>query len=146
LYSVVERICRVLSSMSSGGVPMPEAMKAAVAGSNNTVFEEGLQAARERMLEGEGLATPLAGTALFPDAAMQMVRVGETTGTLEQQLESAADFYSQELDERLARLTSLFEPAVIVVMGLVVGFVAIALVQAMYGIYNSSALTGGLGK
>ena len=65
-----------------------------------------------------------------------MLRVGEESGTLDQQLELAADYYQGELDFRLKRLTALFEPAVIVIMGLIVGFVAIALVSAMYGIFN----------
>ena len=113
---------------------------AAVAASKNTVFEEKLQPAQEQILEGAGLAEPIAQTELFPRAAVQMMRVGEATGTLDQQLENAADYYSTELDYKLKRLTTLFEPIVIVVMGLVVGFVAIALVQAMYGIYNQPAI------
>ncbi len=66
-----------------------------------------------------------------------MMRVGENTGTLDVQLENASDYYSKELEHKLKKLTTLFEPAVIVAMGLVVGFVAIALVQAMYGIYSA---------
>ncbi len=92
------------------------------------------------MLEGEGLAGPIGDTGLFPRAAVQMMRVGEDTGTLDQQLENASNYYSRELDYKLKRLTTLFEPAVIIFMGLIVGFVAIALVQAMYGIYNSPGL------
>ena len=69
-----------------------------------------------------------------------MMRVGESTGTLDQQLENAAEYYARELDYKLKRLTTLFEPIVIVIMGIVVGFVAIALVQAMYGIYNSGSI------
>jgi len=65
-----------------------------------------------------------------------MIRVGEDTGTLDTQLEVAAQYYESELDYRLKKLTALFEPAVIVVMGLIVGFVAVALVSAMYGIFN----------
>jgi type IV pilus assembly protein PilC len=140
LYSVVERICRVLGAMSQAGVPIPEGMHAAVAASKNTVFEEKLKPAQEAILEGAGLAEPIARTELFPRAAVQMMRVGEKTGTLDQQLDNAADYYSTELDYKLKRLTTLFEPIVIVMMGLVVGFVAIALVQAMYGIYNSPAI------
>jgi type IV pilus assembly protein PilC len=93
------------------------------------------------MLEGEGLAQPISDTHLLPAAAVQMMRVGEDTGTLDQQLESASEYFSRELDYKLKRLTTLFEPAVIIVMGVIVGFVAISLVQAMYGIYNSPALT-----
>ena len=79
------------------------------------------------MLEGEGLAEPIADTGLFPRAAMQMMRVGEDTGTLDIQLENAAEYYGRELEYKLKRLTSLFEPAVIIFMGLIVGFVAVAL-------------------
>ena len=87
-------------------------------------------------MEGKGLAGPLAETGLFPGAARQMFRVGEETGTLDQQLEVAAEYYSRELDEKVKRFTSLFEPAVIIFMGVVVGFVAVALISAMYGIYS----------
>jgi len=139
-FSVVERLCRILGAMSTAAVPLPEAMIAAMQGANNTVFEKGLQTAHERMLEGEGLAAPMADTGLFPRAAVQMVRVGEETGTLDDQLDNAAQYYGRELDYKLQRLTALFEPLVIIFMGLIVGFVAVALVQAMYGIYNSPAL------
>ena len=141
-YAVVERLCRILGAMSSAAVPLPDAMTAAMRGANNTVFEDGLQSAQERMLEGEGLAAPVDDTGLFPHAAVQMMRVGEDTGTLENQLENAANFYARELDYRLKRLTTLFEPAVILFMGIVVGFVAVALVQAMYGIYNAPSVQG----
>jgi type IV pilus assembly protein PilC len=140
-YSVVERICRVLSAMTQGGVPVPDAMRAATVAARNTVFEAKLAPAQERILEGDGLAEPIAQTEVFPPAAVQMLRVGETTGTLDQQLENAADYYARELDYKLKKVTTLFEPVVIVMMGLVVGFVAIALVQAMYGIYNSPSLS-----
>ncbi len=140
LYSVVERVTRILGAMSRAGVPLPDAMAAAIQGANNSVFEEGLQVAQVRMLEGEGLAGPIGDTGLFPEAAIQMMRVGENTGTLDVQLENASDYYSRELEYKLKRLTTLFEPAVIVAMGLVVGFVAVALVQAMYGIYSAPAV------
>jgi type IV pilus assembly protein PilC len=65
-----------------------------------------------------------------------MIRVGEETGTLDNQLEVTAQYYEGELTYKIDKVTSLFEPAVLVVMGLVVGFVAVALVSAMYGIYN----------
>jgi type IV pilus assembly protein PilC len=86
------------------------------------------------MLEGEGVAGPLQRTGLFPLAAVQMIRVGEETGTLDQQIDSAANFYATETQYKLKRLTDLFEPAVILFMGGVVGFVAVALISAMYGV------------
>jgi type IV pilus assembly protein PilC len=142
LYSVVERVTRILGAMSRAGVPLPDAMAAAIRGANNSVFEDGLQSAQERMLEGEGLAGPIGDTGLFPEAAIQMMRVGENTGTLDVQLENASEYYAKELSYKLKKLTTYFEPAVILLMGLVVGFVAIALVQAMYGIYSGPNMTG----
>jgi len=138
LFAVTERVCRIVGAMVKAGVPLPETLNAAIAGTNNKVFERGLLSARDRMLEGEGLAEPIADTHLFPRAAGQMMRVGEDTGTLDIQLENAASYYGRELEYKLKRLTSLFEPAVIIFMGLIVGFVAVALISAMYGVFNSS--------
>jgi type IV pilus assembly protein PilC len=135
-HAVLERFCRILSSMVGAGVPLPEALAVTSEGTNNAVFKKGLNGARERMIRGEGLAQPLADTGLFPSAARQMFRVGEDTGTLDQQLETAAVYFDRELDFKIKRFTNLFEPAVILFMGIVVGFVAIALVSAMYGIFR----------
>jgi type IV pilus assembly protein PilC len=135
-YGVVERFCRILAAMLRAGVPVPESMDAASEATNNRIYQRALAKAREEMMRGEGLARPITETRLFPGAAGQMIKVGEQSGTLDDQLEIAADFYEGELKHKLKRLTSLFEPAVIVVMGLIVGFVAIALVSAMYGIFN----------
>ena len=83
-----------------------------------------------------GVAGPLARTGLFPGTATQMLRVGEDTGSLDTQLEVTAEYYETELNYKIAKLTALFEPLVIVAMGLIVGFVAVALVSAMYGIFR----------
>ena len=138
-YTAIERFCRIISAMMQAGVPLPEAMQAAIEASNNRVYAEALADVRDAMLEGEGMARPIVATGLFPPAATQMMRVGEETGTLDQQLTSAADFFAKELDYKLARLTALAEPAVIIVMGAIVGFVAVALVSAMYGIFQGNS-------
>ncbi len=134
--AVLERVCRVLSSMLKAGVDLPQAMAVTADASNNGVFRNGIERIREQMMEGQGLADPLAQTGLFPGAARQMFRVGEETGTLDTQLETAAAYYHRELEVRVKHFTSLFEPAVIIFMGVVVGFVAVALISAMYGIYS----------
>jgi type IV pilus assembly protein PilC len=131
--AVLERICRVLSSMLRAGVDLPQAMADSA---NNSVYRDGLGVIREQMMQGQGLAGPLAETGLFPGAAKQMFRVGEETGTLDTQLETAAAYYHRELEVRVKHFTSLFEPAIIIFMGVVVGFVAVALISAMYGIYS----------
>lgn len=135
-YALVERFCRVLASMVGAGVNLTEALRVATESLRNTVFIRGLNGVGDAMLEGEGLAAPLARTRLFPGTATQMLRVGEETGTLDNQLEVTAQYYEVELDYKIKKLTALFEPLVIVVMGVIVGFVAVALISAMYGIFN----------
>ena len=139
-HVILERFCRMLSSMVHSGVPLDNALRVTTEGVSNHVYEVGLDAARQEMLRGEGLAAPLARTGLFPASARQMFLVGERSGTMDEQLETAADYFARELDYKIKRLTSLFEPAVLLFMGLIVGFVAIALVSAMYGIFRSSSI------
>ncbi len=139
--SATERFTRILSSMVTAGVPLPEAMHVATASLNNLAFEYPLMRARSQMIDGAGLSGPIAATHRFPRMAIQMIRVGEDTGTLDRQLEVAAEFYSRELDYQVKRLATLVEPAVILIMGSIVGFVAIALVSAMYGIFRATNLT-----
>jgi type IV pilus assembly protein PilC len=135
-FSIVERFSRVLSSMLQAGVPMGEAMDVAAQATNNRPVAARLRVAREAMLSGEGISGPLAESGVFPAAATQMLRVGEDTGSLDEQLDAVATFYEKELDYKVKQITTLMEPAVLLVMGGIVGFVALALVSAMYGIYG----------
>lgn len=135
-FALVERFCRILSSMVGAGVPLPQALQVSTDSLRNVVFSRALAEVADAMLEGEGLATPLVRSRLFPPTAAQMMRVGEETGTLDTQLSVTAHYYAGELDYKIKKLTSLIEPVVIIAMGGVVGFVAIALVSAMYGIFG----------
>lgn len=135
-YALTERFCRILASMVSAGVSLTEALTVTTEALRNRVYVKGLGEVSEQILEGQGIAGPLARTGLFPGTATQMLRVGEDTGSLDTQLEVTAEYYETELDYKISKLTALFEPIVIIVMGLMVGFVAIALVSAMYGIFR----------
>ena len=137
-YSIIERFSRVLSAMLSAGVALGEAVDVAAEATNHGPTVATLRVARDRMLSGEGVSTPLAETGIFPAAAVQMLRVGESTGSLDTQLDVVANFYEKELDEKIKQITTLMEPAVLIVMGGIVGFVALALVSAMYGIYGQT--------
>jgi type IV pilus assembly protein PilC len=139
--AILERFCRLLASMTVAGVALPEALAVTTGATNNMVFRKGLTAARAAMMRGEGLAGPLASTGLFPGAARQMFRVGEDTGTLDDQLSAAANYLDRELDYKIKRFTTAIEPAVIIAVGVIVGFVAIALVSAMYGIFHQVKVT-----
>jgi type IV pilus assembly protein PilC len=134
--AIIERFCRLLSSMTVAGVGLPEAIAVTTAATNNVVFRQGLTEARSAMMRGDGLAGPLAATGLFPGAARQMFAVGENTGNLDDQLLAAANYLDRELEFKLKRFTTLIEPAVIIGVGFIVGFVAIALISAMYGIFH----------
>lgn len=135
-YAATERFARVLGALLESGVPLPNALPTAVDASGNVIYQEKLSEAMEGVLAGQGFTGPIAATDLFPNTVIQMIRVGERTGELSQQLDNAATFYEEELDYAIDKMTALFEPITIVFIGVVVGFVALAMVSAMYGIYN----------
>lgn len=135
-YSSTERFTRVLAALLDAGVPLTDALPTSIDSANNLVYKERLTGAMDGVLIGEGFAEPLASTELFPSTVIQMVRVGERTGELSDQLNNAAGFYEEELEYSVEKLTAWFEPAMMIFIGLVVGFVALAMVSAMYGIYN----------
>lgn len=136
-YALLERFCSVLATMLQAGVAVPSAMQTTIEAVSNVVYREQLEIARQQMLEGAGFSQPLIETELFPGAARQMFKVGEETGTLDQQLEVAAEYFNRELEYRIKNFTTLFEPIMVVFVGVVVGFVAISLVQAMYGVLGN---------
>jgi type IV pilus assembly protein PilC len=137
-YAILERFCRILAAMVKAGVPLPEGMATTTESTSNTVFRERLEVAQVEMVEGGGFAKPLAATELFPGAAKQMFKVGEETGTLDKQLEVASMFFDRELESRIKKFTTMFEPVMIIFVGAIVGFVAVALVQAMYGVLQGA--------
>ena len=137
-YSILERFCRILGAMIRAGVPLPDGLRTTTESTSNTVFKEKLESAQAIMLEGGGFYQPLADTGLFPGAARQMFKVGEETGTLDDQLEVASLYFDRELESRIKKFTTMFEPIMIVLVGLIVGFVAVALVSAMYGVLDQA--------
>ncbi|CAB4699102.1 unannotated protein [freshwater metagenome] len=132
----VERFCRVLAALTRAGVPLTESLEVAAESTNSTVFSARMASVREDIVRGSGLSDSMRKTELFPNTAQQMIDVGERTGGLSNQLGRAAVYYEREVSQRIKRLTDLFEPLVIMFIGLVVGFVAIAQVAAMYSVFS----------
>jgi type IV pilus assembly protein PilC len=131
LSAILNRFARTLAMVLKAGVPLGQTFDAVIAGTGNKVFQRGLTTVKEQMTGGEGFASPLIRTRLFPPMLTQMVRVGEETGTLD------TDFYEEELEYRIRAMTSLIEPVMTVAVGLVVGFIAVSLISAMYGLIGA---------
>jgi type IV pilus assembly protein PilC len=134
--AILERTFRILGALLTSGVDMPLAMTVAAESAKNSIYRKAIGGIRAEIMVGVGLSDSVARTGLFPEMAQQMFGVGEETGTLDRQLDDAAEYYGQELEIKIDRATALFEPAMIVAVGVVVGFVALALISAMYGIYS----------
>jgi type IV pilus assembly protein PilC len=132
----LERFCRVLAALASAGVPLPRGVEVAANSTSNSIFTTKIAVVRDVLIRGGGLSEPMVESGLFPTAARQMIRVGEQTGALGEQLGKAASYYEREVAFRMKRATDLFEPTVILVVGLIVGFVAVAQVAAMYSIFG----------
>lgn len=132
----LERFCRVLAALATAGVPLPEAIGVSADSTNNSIFQARMLIVRDTLVRGSGVYEPMAASGLFPLAARQMIQVGEKTGSLGKQLSRAASFYEREVNFSIKHATELFEPIIIMFVGLVVGFVAVAQVAAMYSIFG----------
>lgn len=138
----LERFCRILGSLNDTGVTLTDSLKLSADVLGNKAYEKAVMETREGVIQGRGLADPLRDTKMFPEESVQIFRVGEQSGLLTQQLKHAATYYAGEVDYRLKNLTALIEPVVLLLIGGGTGFVAVALVSAMYGIYSSQSLGG----
>lgn len=125
----VARFSRTLSTMLSSGVPMLRALDTAKMILGNVVLRKAVDDAKQAVTEGESLAVTLRKSGQFPSMMTHMIAVGERAGQLEQMLERVAHTYENEIELRLARLTSLLEPLMIVAMGGAVAFVVFSILQ-----------------
>jgi type IV pilus assembly protein PilC len=132
----LERFCRVLSALANSGAPLPDAITVSADSTNNSIFQSRMLVVRETLIRGSGLYAPMVASGIFPLAARQMIQVGEKTGSLGDQLAKAANYYEREVAFKMKKATDMFQPMVILFVGLVVGFVAVAQVAAMYSIFG----------
>lgn len=127
----VAKFTRTLGTLVKSGVPILQALETVGATAGNVVIEEAILKTRESIREGGRLADPLKASNLFPPMVTQMIKVGEETGALDTMLVKIADFYDQEVDTAVHGLTSLIEPIVIVVMGVVIGTIVVCMMLPM---------------
>lgn len=138
--ATISRFARTLGTLQAGGVPMLDALDIAGAASANRLIAAQTKTLQQRVREGESLSHALSQSRLFPTALVQMTAVGEETGNVSAMLiryANAADF---QYDQAMRRLTSLLEPAVILVMGGIVAFIVLSVLLPVFQIYSSVRL------
>jgi type IV pilus assembly protein PilC len=123
----VAKFTRTLGTLLSSGVPLLEGLSICAKTSGNKVIEETLMNARVSISGGKTIAEPLAKSDVFPKMVTHMIAVGESTGALDAMLSKIADFYEDEVDQAVASLTALLEPMMMVFLGVVIGFIVIAM-------------------
>jgi type IV pilus assembly protein PilC len=133
------RFTRTLGTLVAGGIPLVTALELSARAVGNTVFERELLKAATQVREGQSLWESLERTGLVRDIAIEMVKVGESTGALEEMLHNASDFTDEEIDYKLTRMVSLFEPLLIVFMAVVVGGMLLALYLPLLRSYGQSS-------
>jgi type IV pilus assembly protein PilC len=136
----VAKFTRTLSTLISSGVPILDGLEIVSRTAGNKIVEEALLNTRRSISEGKTIADPLGKSNVFPPMVVQMISVGEATGALDAMLSKIADFYDDEVDNAVAALTSMLEPMLMVFLGVVVGFIVIAMYLP---IFQMATLVGG---
>ncbi len=133
----VARFTRTLGTMIASGVPILDALDIVSKTAGNMVIEEELQETRASISEGKTIAEPLQNSKVFPGMMVQMIAVGEETGSMEIMLNKVADFYDDEVDTAVAALTSMLEPLLMVFMGGAIGSILIAMYLPIFTIADT---------
>lgn len=125
--ATVARWARTFSSMFSAGVPMVDALDSVAGAAGNIVFAEATQKIRSQVSTGSSLASTIQAAGIFPNMVVQMVSIGEESGSLDSMLTKVADYYEREVDDAVAGISSLMEPLIMVVLGTLIGGIVIAM-------------------
>jgi len=136
--NLLARSCRSISLLISAGLPLTDIMPLVIQGSSNKAITGALTDVQHDMLKGEGLSQPMAKNALFLPMMVQMVKVGEETGNLDTTLLAVARTYETEAEDTTSTLIGLIQPAMTLIIALVVGVIALSLVSAMYSMYGQA--------
>jgi len=136
VLSELGRCCRTMSLLFKVGLPLPEIMSLVIHGSSNKAMVAALTEVQQELIRGQGLSKPMGNNKLFLPLMVQMVGVGEETGNLDNTLTTVAQSYEVEADDRTSSAVGLIQPAMIIGIAVVIGFIAVSLLSAMYSIYG----------
>ncbi|MBI5197677.1 MAG: type II secretion system F family protein, partial [Nitrospirae bacterium] len=128
----VAKFTRTLGTLISSGVPILDGLEIVAKTAGNKIVEDALRVTRQSISEGKTLSEPLTKSQVFPPMVVQMIAVGETTGALDAMLGKIADFYDDEVDSTVGNLTSLLEPMLMVFLGVVIGFIVLAMYMPIF--------------
>jgi len=131
---IITRFAATFAGLSRSGVPILTALTVVSKAMGNLYAEKVLLEARSNVQKGLGLAGPMRKSKLFPSMVVNMISIGEETGSLDYMLDKIAIFYGNEVDDMTGRLQALLEPFLIIIMGFVVGFIAVAMLLPMFDI------------
>jgi type IV pilus assembly protein PilC len=132
----VARFCRTLATLLSSGVPILDGLDITAKTSGNAVIEMAIKQIRSRIERGETIALPLRQAGVFPPMVAQMVGAGESTGALDTMLAKIAEFYEDEVDVAVAGLLTILEPALIVVLGVIVGGIVVSMYMPLFDLIS----------
>jgi type IV pilus assembly protein PilC len=133
----LQHFCQTASMLLKAGLHLPQVMDIAIQTNNNRIIRKSLRDVKDKLIQGEGLSQPLAEVELFPPLLAEMAVVGEKTGTMDSTLATLADYYEQRVDRRIEVLTSMIEPVLTLIIGIVVIFIALSMITPLYSILRS---------
>lgn len=134
---IVSRFTRTMGIVSSSGMSLVSSLEIVASVVGNKIAEKELLKVKEKVLKGEGLGDSIMKIKIFPPMLASMVKVGEEAGSLDSILDKTADFYDDELEREIQTATALIEPIMIVIMGIIIGFLLISILTPMFKMYNS---------
>lgn len=126
------QLARTLATLLGGGIPLVNALDIASRSTGNRYLGQELEVVAQRVREGQGFASTLLERRTVPDVAIKMIEVGESTGALQEMLNSLADFFDEEIETEVGRFVTLIEPALLVVMGVVIAGIVLALYMPLF--------------
>lgn len=133
---IVSRFTRTMSTLLSSGLPLVESLDIVKEVIDNKVAQNSIIKVKEKVVKGETLNSSLRESKIFPTMFYSMIKIGEETGSLDDILNKTADFYDEELETTIQRTVALMEPALIVIMGIIIGFIIISIMIPMFDSYN----------
>jgi type IV pilus assembly protein PilC len=134
--SATAQFCRTFSSLSRAGVPILLSLEIVQETTGNAIIADAIISSRQEVLEGIPLSHALARKKVFPEMAVSMLAIGEETGGLDAMLSKVADFYEDEVEASVKALTSMLEPAMIVIVGIIVGSILLAMYLPMFSVFD----------